>query len=119
MAFEAAVSQPAEDVPADQAARKGNGQFGFWADGPGPSGASAVRAVGQAGDQFEGALEGVEAVEAVVADVQGLAALLASVLLDVEDQGEKGGIFGPRGTHGYLSLLGSFLPILFPQRSLV
>src|SRR5262245_66170648 len=100
------MAHPAEDVPADQPPGQGQGQFGTGAEGFPACRASAVGAVRQATDQFQGPLQSVDAMETMVADVQHPPAAFAVFALDIEHQALEDSIVGPLGTHGNGSFLG-------------
>ena len=65
----ASMSDPAEDVPADRPAGRGDGGFEFGTLGLGVAGAVAIGAVVELADQLHRAVEGMEAAIAVIADV--------------------------------------------------
>ena len=59
----------------------------------------------ESADEFKRLFECVEAMETMVADMKAATALFAAILLDIQDQSAKHRIVGPRGTHGYYSVL--------------
>src|SRR5260370_399770 len=93
------MADEAEDIPADQPARQGQGEFPCRAEGAGPSGASGVRAVSQATAEFQRMLQGVDAVAAVAADVQRPTAAVTAGQLDIEPQLLEHCALGPAETH--------------------
>jgi len=96
---EAAESQPAKDIPAEEPPGQSDLGFGQGAEGVRVGGAACVRTVGEFADDFQGALEGEDAVEAVVADGQGALAQGAFLLLDAEDLLREDGVGRPTVTH--------------------
>src|SRR5205814_1258119 len=92
-------------VPADQPPGQSERQLGGGAEGLAACRTSAVGAVSQATDQFQGPLQGVDAMEAMVADVQHSPAVFAVFALDIEHETVEDRIVGPLGTHDNLSLL--------------
>jgi hypothetical protein len=99
VAGEAAVSQPAEDVPADEPPGQSDLGFGQGAESVGVGSAARVGTVGEFTDDLQGTLEGEDAVEAVVANGQGTSAHRAVFLLDGEDLLSKDGVGRPTVTH--------------------
>ena len=81
----AAVSDPAEDIPADEPSGHGQGEFRRGAEGARSRRASRVGAMSQATAKLQGMFQGVDVTDAVIANVQITAALLAATLLDIKD----------------------------------
>jgi hypothetical protein len=95
----AAVSDEAEDVPADEPTGQGEGEFGGRTESLGSSGTVGVGAVGQAATEFQGSLQAVDAVAAAPADTQGMTAAGAGGLLHVEEHSLKDGTLWPTEPH--------------------
>src|SRR5262249_31982282 len=104
-----------EDVPADEPAGQGEGEFRGRAEGPGSGGAVGVGTVGQSAAQFHGVLQGVNAVAAVAADVQRATAAVTASPFDVEMHPLEGGALRPAETHR--PLLAACSGFAYPIRS--
>jgi hypothetical protein len=93
------MADEAEDVPADEPAREGEGKFNDRAERVRAGGTGRIGAMNQAAAKLHGSLEGVDTVRAVVADVEDAAAVGTAGLLDVKDLAVKHRVFGPAETH--------------------
>jgi hypothetical protein len=103
VASKAAMTDEAEDIPANEPARQSEREFSDGAERVRAAGAERIRTVSQPTAKFEGTLKGVDAVATVIADVQGSPAVGTAVLLDVKDQAAKHRVFGPLEPHGCAS----------------
>ena len=100
MAREAAMPDPAEDVPAEDPMRQGDGGLEFGSDHLVMSRAGRVGAMIELADQMDGPLEVEDAMVAMIADVYGASADRAGAVQDIEfPEGEVGG-FRPAVGHG-------------------
>src|SRR5205823_4471788 len=102
VAGEAAVAQPAEDVPADEPPGERNLGLGQGAEGVGMARTSPVGAVGQFADQLDGPRQGEDPVEPVIADVQGTRTADAGLLFDRENPLAEDGVGRPAIAHSTL-----------------
>src|SRR3954468_21822588 len=80
---EAAMADPAEDVPGDAPAGQGDGRLDLGALGPGVSRAAWVGAMVELADEMDGAVEGEEVAMAMVADIHQVAAMGAVAVEDI------------------------------------
>src|SRR4051794_4198053 len=78
------MSDPAEDVPADRPARRGDGNFEFGTLGPGVSGTETIGAMIELADQLHRAVQCMDAAITVVADVHHTTAGRTGPVNDVE-----------------------------------
>ena len=116
MAREAAMSDEAEDIPADEPAGQSAGEFRGRAERVRPVWAGRIGTVSQAATELQGMREGVDPVDAVVADVQGTATVGPAVSLDVKDQAMKHRISRPAETPGCPSWLLTRFLVSLPRK---
>ena len=95
----AAMTDPAEDVPADRPLGQGEGDLEFGALGLGVPGAGGIGAVVELADQLDRAVEGMEAAIAVVADVHHPSTGRTVAVEDVEFPEGEVGILRPVVSH--------------------
>ena len=95
MSGEAAMADPAEDVPSEDPVGHGDRGLGLGADGLAMPRAAGVRAVVELADQMGVPVESEDAVMAVVADVHGAPAGRTGAVEDIEYPESEVGIFGP------------------------
>src|ERR1700675_5119997 len=100
MTCEAPVADPTEDIPADEPAGHGEGEFGGRAAGAGSRGTSGVRAMRQTAANLQGMFQGVDPANAVITDVESPSATSATILFDIENQTLKLRILWPAEAHG-------------------
>ena len=97
---EAAMADPAEDVPSQDPVGHGDGGLGLGADGPMMPRAARVGAMVELADQMSGTVEAEDVMMAMVADVHGAAADRARTVEDIEFPGGEVRLFGPAIGHG-------------------
>ena len=99
MARTAAMSDPAEDVPADRPLGQSDGDFEFGALGLGVAGTGGIGTVVELADQFHRAVEGMEVAIAVIADVHHAPTDRTVAIEDVEFPQREIRILGPGVRH--------------------
>jgi hypothetical protein len=99
VAREAAMADPAEDVPADAPAGQGDGRLDLGAHGRGVARAAWVGAVVELADEMDGTVQGEEMAMAMVADIHQVAAAGAVAVEDVKLPFGEVRILGPVVRH--------------------
>ena len=97
---EAAMADPAEDVPGDGPARQGDGRLDLGALGLGVTRAARVGAVIELADEVDGAVEGENVAMAMVTDIDQVAAVGTVSVKNVEFPVGEFGVLGPMVRHG-------------------
>ena len=96
---EAAMTDPAQDVPADGPLGQGDGDFQFRALGPGVPGATGVGAVVELADQLDRAVQGMDVAVAVVTDIHPPSTGRAIAVQDIQFPGGEVRVLGPGVRH--------------------
>src|SRR3954470_8090076 len=94
------MADPAEDVPAEDPMRQGDGGLDLGADRLVMSGAGRVGAMIELADQMDGSIEVEDAMVAMIADVHGASADRAGAVQDIEFPEGEVGVVRPAVGHG-------------------
>src|SRR3954449_2321041 len=93
------MADPAEDVPAEDPMRQGDGGLKLGADRRVMSGAGRVGAMIELADQMDGSIEVEDTVVAMIADIHGASAGRADAVQDIEFPEGEVGVFRPAVGH--------------------